>query len=88
MWFANDDEVDDGESIVPMSDVLKNKLDADFDQINRLLENRRGKQKNRLEPVVQVWKMISSAYHTSNSQGHNFHKLLFSTFQKYYILDD
>ena len=22
------------------------------------------------------------------SQGHNFHKLLFSTFQKYYILDD
>ena len=22
------------------------------------------------------------------SQGHNFHKLLLSTFQKYYILDD
>ena len=22
------------------------------------------------------------------SQGHNFHKLLFSIFQKYYILDD
>ena len=22
------------------------------------------------------------------SQGHNFHKLLFSTFKKYYILDD
>ena len=62
MWFANDDEVDDGESIVPMSDVLKNKLDADFDQINRLLENRRGKQ-NRFKPVVQVWKMISSANH-------------------------
>ena len=52
MWFANDDEVDDGESIVPMSDVLKNKLDADFDQINRLLENRRGKYgKNRPQMV-------------------------------------
>ena len=42
MWFSNDDEVDDGENMVPMSDVLKNKIDADFDQINRLLENRRG----------------------------------------------
>ena len=42
MWFSNDDEVDDGENMVPMSDALKNKIDADFDQINRLLENRRG----------------------------------------------
>ena len=49
MWFANDDEVDDGENIVPMSDVLKNKIDADFDQINRLLENRRGKKERLMQ---------------------------------------
>ena len=41
MYF-NQDDLDDGESIVPMGEILKNKLDADFDQINRFIESKRG----------------------------------------------
>lgn len=41
-WFDQEDEVDDGETLVPMNDVLKSKLDSDFDQINRFMENRKG----------------------------------------------
>ena len=41
-WFDQEDEVDDGENIMPMSDVLKSKLDSDLDQLGRLFENRRG----------------------------------------------
>lgn len=37
-WFDQEDEVDDGETLVPMNDVLKSKLDSDFDQINRFME--------------------------------------------------
>lgn len=42
MWFDQEDDVDDGENIVPMSDMLKSKLDADFDQIDKFIGNRRG----------------------------------------------
>ncbi|XP_052827675.1 serine/threonine-protein phosphatase 4 regulatory subunit 3A isoform X3 [Octopus bimaculoides] len=42
MYFNQDDDLDDGESIVPMGDILKNKLDPDFDQISRFIENKRG----------------------------------------------
>ena len=42
-WFDQEDDVDDGETLVPMNDVLKSKLDSDFDQINRFMENRKGK---------------------------------------------
>lgn len=42
MYFNQDDDLDDGESIVPMGEILKNKLDADFDQINRFIESKRG----------------------------------------------
>jgi hypothetical protein len=42
MWFDQEDDVDDGENVVPMTDVLKNKLDADFDQIDKYMNNRRG----------------------------------------------
>lgn len=63
MWFSNDDEVDDGENIVPMSDVLKNKIDADFDQINRLLENRRAnkEQADLKDPPVRFHSKNASA---------------------------
>ena len=36
IWFNEDDEFD-GETIVPVTDVLKNKLDSGFEQINRLI---------------------------------------------------
>ena len=42
MWFDQDDEVDDAEPIVPMNDMLKSKLDADLDQINRFMEIKKG----------------------------------------------
>ena len=42
IWFDQDDDMEDGETIVPVADMLKNKLDNDFDQINKLLESRRG----------------------------------------------
>jgi hypothetical protein len=45
MWFDQEDDVDDGENIVPMSDMLKSKLD-DFDQIDKFIGNRRGKLVN------------------------------------------
>ena len=55
MYFAQEDDVDDGENIVPMSDLLKSKLDADLDQIGRIIENRRGEHRtiltlNMLDP--------------------------------------
>ncbi|XP_048734187.1 serine/threonine-protein phosphatase 4 regulatory subunit 3A-like [Ostrea edulis] len=43
-WFDQEDEVEDGETLVPMNDVLKSKLDSDFDQINRFMENRKAKE--------------------------------------------
>lgn len=46
MYFNQDDDLDDGESIVPMGDILKNKLDPDFDQISRFIENKRGKKQS------------------------------------------
>ena len=44
MWFDKDEEESEEDTMVPMAmnDVLKSKLDADFDQINRFIENRRG----------------------------------------------
>ena len=42
-WFDQEDEVDDGENIMPMSEVLKSKLDSDLDHLGRLFENRRGR---------------------------------------------
>lgn len=43
MWFDQEDELEDGETIVPVADMLKgSKLDSDLDQINRLIENRKG----------------------------------------------
>lgn len=42
MWFNEDEEMDDSEAHAPMSDILRTKLDADFDQINRILENKKG----------------------------------------------
>lgn len=38
MWF-DDDEADDGDH---MPELLKSKLDADFDQINKYIESKRG----------------------------------------------
>uniref|UniRef100_A0A0L8HP72 Serine/threonine-protein phosphatase 4 regulatory subunit 3-like central domain-containing protein n=1 Tax=Octopus bimaculoides TaxID=37653 RepID=A0A0L8HP72_OCTBM len=48
MYFNQDDDLDDGESIVPMGDILKNKLDPDFDQISRFIENKRAKEQSEL----------------------------------------
>lgn len=48
MYFNQDDDLDDGESIVPMGEILKNKLDADFDQINRFIESKRAKEQSEL----------------------------------------
>lgn len=57
-WFDQEDEVDDGETLVPMNDVLKSKLDSDFDQINRFMENRKGQidwlANNSNEECLQV----------------------------------
>ncbi|GAB1601506.1 serine/threonine-protein phosphatase 4 regulatory subunit 3A-like isoform X2 [Argonauta hians] len=48
MYFNQDDDLDDGESIVPMGDILKSKLDPDFDQISRFIENKRAKEQSEL----------------------------------------
>ena len=45
MWFDNDDDFEDGESIMPMSDMLKSRVDSadfdNFDKINKYLERNR-----------------------------------------------
>ena len=43
MWFDQDEDLDEGEAIVPANDIMKTKIDTDFDQINKILENRRGR---------------------------------------------
>ena len=48
MWFEGEDELEDGEAIVPMNDMIKTpmndmikaKYDPDFEQINKILEKR------------------------------------------------
>lgn len=43
LWFDQDDELEEGDALMPMTDSLKSKLDTDFDhQINKILENKRG----------------------------------------------
>ncbi|KAK3588874.1 hypothetical protein CHS0354_025858 [Potamilus streckersoni] len=49
MWFDQEEDVEDGENIVPMSDALKRKLESDFDQINRMFENRRAKDQSEIK---------------------------------------
>jgi hypothetical protein len=41
-WFDEDDETEDMDSVIPISDVLRSSLDADFDQINRFIGSRKG----------------------------------------------
>ena len=42
-WFDDEDEIEDGEAIIPMTDSLKSKLDSDFDyQIKTILESKKG----------------------------------------------
>lgn len=46
MWFDDEEDLEDGEAIIPMSDFLKNKidsnkLDSDFEHF-KLMESKRG----------------------------------------------
>ena len=42
--LQDDEDLDEDEAIVPMTEALKNKLDSDFDfQINKILENKKGR---------------------------------------------
>lgn len=40
IWFDGEDEYEDSESMLPMSEVLKPKSDSVFDHINRFLERK------------------------------------------------
>lgn len=42
MWFDQDDESEDWESTQPMSDLLKHKLEADLDNIQKIWEHKKG----------------------------------------------
>ncbi|VDI30748.1 serine/threonine-protein phosphatase 4 regulatory subunit 3A-like isoform X1 [Mytilus edulis] len=51
MWFDEDDETEDLDSMVPVSDVLRSSLDADFDHINRYIGSRKvNKDQSRESP--------------------------------------
>jgi len=41
MWFEQEEELEDPDTIYPMGNMLKNKLESEFDQINKILESRR-----------------------------------------------
>ena len=44
MWFEQEDDLDDGETIIPMPDNLRRQLDSEFDsQINRLFDSKKCK---------------------------------------------
>jgi hypothetical protein len=67
IWFNEDDEFD-GENIVPMTDMLKNKLDSGFDQINRLIIDKA--RTTGMWSVLNSWiKMINIHGQESNSEG-------------------
>lgn len=42
LWFDQDDDAEDGEGPPPMSDLLKHKLDADLDNIQKIWEHKKG----------------------------------------------
>ncbi|XP_050407275.1 serine/threonine-protein phosphatase 4 regulatory subunit 3A isoform X1 [Patella vulgata] len=44
MWFDQDEEVQDAETTSTVPDILKNKLDSDFDHLNKLLESKKVKE--------------------------------------------
>ena len=41
LWFDQEDDYDEQDPVMPMTDMLKAKLDNDFDQIGKFLERSR-----------------------------------------------
>ncbi|XP_078001272.1 serine/threonine-protein phosphatase 4 regulatory subunit 3-like isoform X2 [Glandiceps talaboti] len=42
IWFDQEDESEDGEAIVPVSDMLKTKMDAELDHISKIIDGKKG----------------------------------------------
>lgn len=42
LWFDQDDEAEEWEAAPPMSDLLKHKLEADLDNIQKIWEQKKG----------------------------------------------
>nr|XP_006812197.1 PREDICTED: serine/threonine-protein phosphatase 4 regulatory subunit 3A isoform X4 [Saccoglossus kowalevskii] len=42
IWFEQEDEPEDGEAIVPVADMLKNKMEADLDHISKIIDGKKG----------------------------------------------
>ena len=41
MWFDQEDEMDDGDGVMPVSEMFMGRLGTDLDQINKFLERNR-----------------------------------------------
>ena len=41
MWFDGEDDFEEADSVMPMTDVLKTKLDSEFEQLSKFLDRSR-----------------------------------------------
>jgi len=60
MWFDQEEELEDTSSIYPMASMLKNQLESEFDQINKILESRRIKDSEVKESPPKLNNRTSS----------------------------
>ena len=57
LWFDQDDDAEDGEGPPPMSDLLKHKLDADLDNIQKIWEHKKGEWWSQHRNVPAFWRV-------------------------------
>lgn len=55
MWFDQDDESEDWESTQPMSDLLKHKLEADLDNIQKIWEHKKAKEQGEMRDSPRLF---------------------------------
>ncbi|XP_074643917.1 serine/threonine-protein phosphatase 4 regulatory subunit 3-like [Tubulanus polymorphus] len=55
MWFDQEEEMEDAETLVPMTDMLRSKLDNDFEHINKVIESKKAREMEMKEsPPIKL----------------------------------
>ncbi|XP_070578172.1 serine/threonine-protein phosphatase 4 regulatory subunit 3A-like isoform X2 [Ptychodera flava] len=64
IWFDQEDESEDGEAIVPVSDMLKAKMETEIDQITKIIDVKKG-HNNEVDGNRDVFSNTSSTRPTN-----------------------
>ncbi len=58
IWFDQDEDYEEPDSMPPMTDMLRTKIDTDFDQINRYLERNRSPGSKSLFNITKCKRLL------------------------------